>query len=160
MARSSRSKSTPAPNAAEAPPDSPESPQAQNIWLAGLGAFASAQAEGSKAFEALVKEGLEMQSRTQTLAKERMAEAVQRMEHMTAQATGGGASAPWDRLGGIFEERVGRALARMGMPTASELAALAARVEALERQLQQTGAPSATADKPAGTRASRKRAAS
>ena len=30
---------------------------AQQIWLAGLGAFAKAQEEGSKVFEALVKEG-------------------------------------------------------------------------------------------------------
>ena len=30
---------------------------AQQIWLAGLGAFAKAQEEGSKVFDALVKEG-------------------------------------------------------------------------------------------------------
>ena len=31
---------------------------AQQIWLAGMGAFAKAQAEGGKAFETLIKEGL------------------------------------------------------------------------------------------------------
>ena len=30
---------------------------AQQIWLAGLGAFGKAQEEGGKVFEALVKEG-------------------------------------------------------------------------------------------------------
>ena len=31
---------------------------ASQIWLAGLGAFAKAQEEGGKVFEALVKEGV------------------------------------------------------------------------------------------------------
>ncbi|HNR84907.1 phasin family protein, partial [Ottowia sp.] len=98
-------------------------------------------AEGSKAFEALVKQGLEWQARTQALAKEKWAEAAERMGAMTAQATGGVGS--WDRLGGIFEERVARALASMGMPSASEVAQLQARVEALETALNalQSGAP-------------------
>ena len=34
---------------------------ANQIWLAGLGAFNKAQAEGSKAFEALVQEGVNLQ---------------------------------------------------------------------------------------------------
>ena len=33
---------------------------AQHIWAAGLGAFAKAQGEGGKVFEALVKEGLQV----------------------------------------------------------------------------------------------------
>ena len=34
---------------------------AQQIWLAGLGAFSKAQEEGSKVFNALVKEGMAIQ---------------------------------------------------------------------------------------------------
>jgi len=34
---------------------------AQQIWLAGLGAFSKAQEEGSKVFDTLVKEGLAIQ---------------------------------------------------------------------------------------------------
>jgi poly(hydroxyalkanoate) granule-associated protein len=109
--------------------DNPMPESAHNIWLAGLGALARAQAEGSRAFETLVKQGLEMQNKTRTLAKEHMAEAAEQMQAMTAQAP------PWNRLGGIFEERVAQALAGLGMPTARELAALTARVEALERAL-------------------------
>ncbi|MDR2153465.1 MAG: phasin family protein [Burkholderiaceae bacterium] len=124
----------------------PES--AHNIWLAGLGALARAQAEGGRAFEALVKQGLEMQNQTQTLAKERMAEAAQQMQQqmqaMTTQAP------PWNRLGGIFEQRVAQALAGLGMPTAQELAALTARVQALEQALSTQPAAKRT------TRAKRK----
>ena len=42
---------------------------AQQIWQAGLGAFTRAQAEGSKAFEALVKEGVTIQRKTQAAAE-------------------------------------------------------------------------------------------
>jgi len=43
---------------------------ANQIWLAGLGAFSKAQQEGSKMFEALVAEG----ERVQEPADERLAE--------------------------------------------------------------------------------------
>ena len=124
--------------------EKPAAPEgaAQNVWLAGLGALASAQAEGSRAFEALVKQGLEMQNQAQQLARERM-----------GAITDTGTAAPWGRLGGIFEDRVGRALASMGMPSAQDLAALTARVEALENALR----TSATA--PVKTGAARKSAA-
>ena len=42
---------------------------AQQIWLAGLGAFAKAQEEGGKVFEALVKEGMGLQKKTQSVAE-------------------------------------------------------------------------------------------
>lgn len=107
---------------------------AQNIWLAGLGALASAQAEGSKAFDALVKQGLDMQAQT----KEQWSEAAQRLGSLNPLASGTGSAAgpaPWDRLGGIFENRVARALDSLGMPSAAEVAELQQRVTALEQAL-------------------------
>ena len=41
---------------------------AQQVWLAGLGAFAKAQQEGGKVFEALVREGQALQRKTQDAA--------------------------------------------------------------------------------------------
>src|SRR5262245_34511947 len=38
------------------------------IWLAGLGAFSRAQAEGGKLFEALVKQGADLQNKTRQAA--------------------------------------------------------------------------------------------
>jgi hypothetical protein len=55
---------------------------AQQIWLAGLGAFSKAQEEGGKAFESLVKEGLSIQRKTQAVAEERISEASSRMSNM------------------------------------------------------------------------------
>ena len=40
-----------------------------------MGAFAKAQEEGSKVFETLVKEGMSMQRKTQTVAEEKITEA-------------------------------------------------------------------------------------
>jgi hypothetical protein len=47
---------------------------AKEIWLAGMGAFAKAQAEGKQVFEALVKEGVSLQKKTQGAAEERFSE--------------------------------------------------------------------------------------
>ncbi len=116
----------------------------QNIWLAGLGALAKAQAEGSKAFDALVKQGLALQDQTQALAKEQMAEAAQRMEAIAATTHPLGAGR-WNALEGIFEQRVARALARLGLPDAEALARLEARIEALEKALAAGGAAAAPA---------------
>ena len=55
---------------------------AQQIWLAGMGAFAKAQAEGRQVFEALVKEGASLQKRTQSAAEERIGEVTNRMSSM------------------------------------------------------------------------------
>ncbi|SFN07360.1 phasin family protein [Variovorax sp. OV329] len=109
---------------------------AQQIWLAGLGAFAKMQEEGSKAFEALVKDGAGVQKKTQQAAGETMAQAQARMasfaSDFNAKAAGG-----WGKLENIFEERVARALEKLGVPTAKDVAALEARIAALEAQLQQ-----------------------
>lgn len=108
---------------------------AQQIWLAGLGAFAKMQQEGSKAFEALVKDGVGMQKKTQQAAEETLAQAQARMAGLAGDL-GNKAAGGWGKLENIFEERVARAMANLGMPTAEEFAALQARVEALEAQLK------------------------
>lgn len=123
--------------------DLPMTPDAaQNIWLAGLGAFVKAQVEGSKAFESLVADGVAMQRKTQALAQQRMAEATHQFEEMAARATAAG---NWNRLGGIFESRVARALSQLGAPTTAELAALEARLRALEEKLDALVANAASA---------------
>ncbi len=126
---------------------------AQQIWLAGLGAFAKMQQEGSKAFEALVKDGAGMQKKTQQAAEESLAQAQARMSGFASEF-GTKAAGGWGKLENIFEERVARALEKLGMPSAAEVAALQARVETLEAQLaaRKTGdaaAPGAVARKTA-----------
>ena len=115
---------------------------AQQIWLAGLGAFAKAQQEGSKVFEALVQDGVNLQRKTQAVAQERMAEATERITEM-AGGLSGKAGQHWGRLEGIFEDRVARALNGLGLPSASQWQALNERVEALEKRLKLLERPTA-----------------
>ncbi|CAA2100799.1 phasin family protein [Variovorax paradoxus] len=126
---------------------------AQQIWLAGLGAFAKMQQEGSKAFEALVKDGAGMQKKTQQAAEETLAQAQQRMAGFASEF-GTKAAGQWGKLENIFEDRVARALEKLGAPTAADMAALQARVEALEAQLkkQQQQHPSAAAPRKSSAR--------
>jgi poly(hydroxyalkanoate) granule-associated protein len=108
---------------------------AQQIWQAGLGAFNKAQAEGSKAFESLVREGVSLQRRTQAAAEEKLAEASTRVSSM-ANEISSKASGQWDKLESIFEERVARALNKLGVPSAKDVADLIARMDALSDAVQ------------------------
>lgn len=108
---------------------------AQHIWQAGLGAFSKAQAEGSKAFEALVREGVDLQRKTQLAAEEKIALANQKMSSMATDMSSK-ASGQWDKLETIFEERVAKALGKLGVPSADEVNALRDRIDELTRQVQ------------------------
>ena len=109
---------------------------AQQIWLAGLGAFSKAQEEGGKAFESLVKEGLSIQRKTQAVAEERISEATNKVSSMATDISSK-ASGQWDKLESIFEERVAKALNKLGVPSARDVDALIKRIDALNQHVQQ-----------------------
>jgi poly(hydroxyalkanoate) granule-associated protein len=109
---------------------------AQQIWLAGLGAFSKAQEEGGKVFDALVKEGLSIQRKTQSVAEEKISEATSKMSSM-ASDIGAKATGQWDKLESIFEDRVAKALNKLGVPSAKEVDALIARIDELNKSVQQ-----------------------
>jgi poly(hydroxyalkanoate) granule-associated protein len=108
---------------------------AQQIWLAGMGAFAKAQAEGGKVFEALIQEGTALQRKTQGLAEEKINEVTGRMSNMAGEVTAK-AGEHWDRLESIFESRTAKALGRLGVPTAADFQALSARIDALAARME------------------------
>ena len=107
---------------------------AHQIWLAGLGAFAKAQGEGGKLFDTLIKEGLNLQKKTQAVAEEKLGDVAGKMTAMAGEV-GHKANAQWDKLEGIFEQRTARAMGKLGVPSARALAALVDRVAALEKAL-------------------------
>ena len=117
---------------------------AQQIWQAGLGAFSRAQAEGSKAFEALVKEGMNLQKKTQSVAEEKISEATHKMSDM-ANGISSKASGQWDKLESIFEERVAKALNKLGVPSSKDISALMERIEELNQSVQKLSAKRAVA---------------
>lgn len=110
-------------------------PAQQRIWLAGLGAFAKAGEEGGRMFEALVKEGIARQRKTQAEAQQKLSEATQRIGAF-ASGLSAQAARPWGGLENIFEDRVAKALNALGVPSSRDLDALAARLDALERRVQ------------------------
>ncbi|MCC7644268.1 MULTISPECIES: phasin family protein [unclassified Janthinobacterium] len=116
---------------------------AQQIWQAGLGAFAKAQEEGGRVFSRLVKEGTEFQKR----AEDKVAD-VSGSVGKLADGVGKQASGSWDKLEQVFEERVARALATIGVPTRQDIAALHAQIDALSRQVAALSAKAAPAPKP------------
>ena len=116
------------------PQSDSQTPPAQHVWLAGLGAIAKAQEQGSKAIEALVNDGLAFQRKSQAEAQQRLQEATERLSHM-ASDFGQQASGRVDKLEHLFEDRVAKALHRLGMPTLLDLEMLSDRVAQLEAQL-------------------------
>jgi poly(hydroxyalkanoate) granule-associated protein len=108
---------------------------AQQIWLAGMGAFAKAQAEGGKVFEALIQEGTALQRKTQGLAEDKINEVTGRMSNMAGEVTAK-AGEQWDKLESIFESRTAKALGRLGVPTAADIQALSARIDALAARVE------------------------
>ena len=130
---------------------------AQQIWLAGLGAFSKAQEEGGKVFEALVKEGLTIQRNTQAVAEEKITEATSRVTTM-ANDIGSRAVGQWDKLENIFEERVAKALGTLGVPSTHDIQALHARIDALTQSMGKSASAN-TAAKPTAKAAPRKASA-
>jgi poly(hydroxyalkanoate) granule-associated protein len=127
---------------------------AREIWLAGLGAFAVAQEErgkiieqGSRMFDRLVTEGAKLEKKTRQTAEN----AVDELRGEVDSALGSvrqQAVDNWDKLEKVFEERVARALGRLGVPTADEVRELSVRVQELTAKVAKASRKPA-ASKPA-----------
>lgn len=133
---------------------------AQQIWLAGVGAFSRAQEEGTRLFEALVKEGMNLEKTTRHLTAGKVDAVRDAVEERVGQARERAADT-WDRLEKVFEQRVQRALTRLGVPSRDEIKALIERVDQLNAELRKLSGnggvgrtrPAGSAAKQAKTRA-------
>ena len=130
---------------------------AQQVWLAGVGAFGRAQAEGTKLFEALVKEGMGFEQTARRFAGGRADSVRDAVESKVGQARER-ASDTWDRLEKVFEDRVQRALVKLGVPGREDLSDLARRVDTLTAELRRQGTRSPSAS-PRARKASAKKTA-
>jgi len=135
---------------------------AQQIWVAGLGAFARAQKGGSELFDMLVQEGGELQKLSERLTPEKSFPAGGTMAKL-AENVGKQASESLDKLEKAFEDRVVSALRRLGVPTREEVETLSREVAELKAKLAaaQSAKPTArkavakSATKPAGKAATK-----
>jgi poly(hydroxyalkanoate) granule-associated protein len=101
---------------------------AHKIWLAGLGALAAAEEEGSKIFNTLVEKGEGYESR----GKDELAKVKDKVEGAFGKAEGS-----WEKLGDAFDDKVAGAIKRLGVPSSDEITTLTKRVEELTLKVDQ-----------------------
>ena len=155
---------------------------AHEIWLAGLGAFSLAQEEGvnlvrkggklvnertgqvisesSKLFERLVSEGRKLEGKGKKMAGDAVGGVRSDVEGRVGKAREQ-ARTNWDKLEKVFEERVARALSKLGVPTSDEIQELSERVQELNVRVRELakaqGASKAAASKPASKKTATKK---
>ena len=105
---------------------------AQKIWLAGLGALATAEEEGGKLFNNLVKKGEGFEERGKKAVREASEKVSGRVEEVRDRA-----ESTIERMGDTFDEKVGNTLKRLGVPTREEIQKLTKRVEELTAKVDQ-----------------------
>lgn len=127
----------------------------QQIWLAGLGAFAKAQEEGSKLYDSLIKEGSALEKITSKYTTAKVSE-VRGAVETTVNQVKDRATDTLSKLEKVFEDRVSGALGALGIPGREELSDLSRKVEELNRLVKGLGgkgavnaAPTKVAAKPA-----------
>ncbi len=130
------------------------SESAQQVWLAGVGAFSRAQAEGTKLFEGLVKEGMGLEQTMRKFAGGRAEVVRDVVENRVGQARER-ATDTWDKLEKVFEDRVQRALVKLGVPSREDLNDLSSRVEALTAELRRQGGKPDAAPRKAAKKATK-----
>jgi len=106
---------------------------AQEIWLAGLGAFNLAGAEGSRLFKQLVKRGRDQQESNQELVGG-LKDRAQTLKEDAREALG--------KVTAPIENSLASAMQRIGVPSRAEIVKLTHRVEELTRQVAKAKAAS------------------
>ncbi|MBW8875056.1 MAG: phasin family protein [Acidobacteria bacterium] len=101
------------------------------IWLAGLGALAAAEEEGSKLFSRLVDRGRDVEAKGK-VEVDKVNEKV-RVEVDKAKAK---AESAFENWGDKLDEKLSSALNRLGVPTRDEIRNLTLRVEELNAKIE------------------------
>lgn len=97
------------------------------IWLAGLGAFSKAEEEGGRFFDALVDTGRDLETKTRS-AEAKVDELREKVRHRTGETM--------EKMEKAFDERLNRALSRLGLPSKHEVESLKQRIQDLTAELE------------------------
>ena len=108
---------------------------ANQIWLAGLGAYSKAEKEGNKLFEALVKDGEQIENKTKDKMDEQVSSYKDKVEEVKDKA-----ATSWERIEKAFDERVSKALARLNIPTKQDVDELSERIDQLNKVIEELAA--------------------
>ena len=133
---------------------------AHQIWLAGLGAVATAQEEGGKLFKSLVEKGEDFEK----LGKDKVDQAKGAVTGVKVVA-----ESYWETFGRTVDDQMTAVIHRIGVPTKDEIEALTKKVEDLTVAVDnlrtksaskpKTTAKKAAAKKPAAKKPAAKKAA-
>ncbi len=101
----------------------------RKVWLAGLGALAAAEEEGSKVFKTRVKRGADFESRNRPKV------------NRTVKSARGKVKNAWNKVGNSFDAQVASVLSRLGVPTRDEINTLNRRLDRMEKIQGKKAAP-------------------
>lgn len=108
------------------------------VYLAGLGALSRASNGAPQLFEQLVAEGARVHADTRGAAEKALQGVLMGVQEKVGARVGqvrGQAADALDGLEKIFQTRVHRALAQLGVPRAEEVTALSKRVDTLNANI-------------------------
>lgn len=123
---------------------------AHKIWLAGLGAVAVAEEEGSKFFKSLMEKGEDMEAK----GKEHIDKARGAVTGVKTVA-----ESYWDTFGQTIDEKFAAVIQRLGVPTKNEIDKLNKKVDQLNKTIKTLKTKESTAPKTVRKPAARKTAA-
>ena len=128
------------------------------VWLAGLGAASKAQRGAPQVFADLVKEGARVHSKNVSTAQKAVRGLMDDMQSTINTRVGevrGKAADALENLEKIFQTRVHRALAQLGVPSTEEVEALSKRVDHLNVSIDKLASARRRAARARGTKASK-----
>lgn len=108
----------------------------RKAWLAGLGAYAKAGQEGYDYFKELVKTGETVEKDGKKLVNKKMNAVNERVDDLKSDAVQA-VEGRLEQIENAFDQRVARALNRLGMPSRHDLDALSVRLEQLSALVEQ-----------------------
>ena len=108
----------------------------RKAWLAGLGAYARAGQEGYDYFKELVKTGETVEKDGKKLVNKKMNAVNERVDDLKSDAVQA-VEGRLEQIENAFDQRVARALNRVGMPSRHDLDALSVRLEQLSALVEQ-----------------------
>lgn len=106
--------------------------QGHKVWLAGLGALATVEEEGTKLFNHLVDRGQEFEEERRSRLKEATEKVREQSDEALAQLEEAG-----EETQSALSESVNSALEQFGVPSREEVENLEDRVDRLSRQVEE-----------------------
>jgi poly(hydroxyalkanoate) granule-associated protein len=112
---------------------------ARKIWLAGLGAYAKAGHDSAEYLSDLVKMGESIERKGKRLVDEQIEAANSQMSSVKSSVYGvkEKVEVQLDRIEQSFDNRVAKALNRLGIPSQQDIAEVSARLDELNALLEQ-----------------------